>query len=312
MRAWVVGAIGAVLLAACGGTTTAPQEQSPELWNDSPLPNEESTSVESPADPASPSQRSWSWLASPPAALIASDSETAFSPTLQISWERRFAPNLSFADAKQRCADLASRTGQPWRLPTLIELASLNDFRRNKSSVGTDPTLEQPMWTVFLWTDSSPAFVVDAQYGTAEIQSNEERKASSRCVAGERWGVEWQVSRFDVQGDALHDKTTRLVWRRSTVRAKLSEGPARCAEWRVGNRKGRLPTAVEAVTLLDPNEPAIWQQPLFSDTAARMATSESSGPNDRVFVDLNERELTFRDGATSLDSDDIPIRCVLE
>jgi len=103
----------------------------------------------------------------------------------QKVWAKGYWLGMTYAEANARCAELAAATGEPFRLPTRIELVSILDY---KGDPAIDPLFELKDKTTF-WTQSvalgetSGVWVVNfAANGNADIESNLTNHAAVRCV----------------------------------------------------------------------------------------------------------------------------------
>ena len=157
-------------------------------------------------------------------------------------------------EAQSYCASLSLAGLSGWRLPGVMELATLLDLSRSNPAI--DPaafpgTPAEAFWSSSpsaMWrtTDSSAAWAVDFKTGTNDIADAQATYARARCVRGSRCHPR---TRFEVlDGGVVHDALTNLYWHRygSADRAmSWWEAEAYCA-----GSGFRLPTLKELLSIV--------------------------------------------------------------
>jgi hypothetical protein len=84
-------------------------------------------------------------------ATVAPSFETFKHDTTGLQWTRELAPESSWQDALQYCADLETDGYPDWRLPSVRELSSLLDYARSQPVPQSMVPVQDQVWT------SSPA-----------------------------------------------------------------------------------------------------------------------------------------------------------
>ncbi|WP_295418017.1 DUF1566 domain-containing protein [Sulfurovum sp.] len=95
----------------------------------------------------------------------------------------------SYSDAKKYCEQLKVDGFEDWRLPTLSELYTIVDMRRERPALkyGFEMRVEEWFWTATLFAGDPKreAWRLSFRYGEAE-PSRQERTLHVRCVRGSR------------------------------------------------------------------------------------------------------------------------------
>jgi len=95
----------------------------------------------------------------------------------------------SYSDAKKYCEQLKVDGFEDWRLPTLFELYTIVDMRRERPALkdGFEMRVEEWFWTATLFAGDPKreAWRLSFRYGETE-PSRQDRTLHVRCVRGSR------------------------------------------------------------------------------------------------------------------------------
>jgi formylglycine-generating enzyme required for sulfatase activity len=184
-----------------------------------------------------------------------------------LMWQQA-APttNTTWTDAVAYCSTLPLGGHADWRMPSEIELVSLNDTSRTTPCLnvtyfpGTSPT-ELRVWSSTLRPSMPDAvWIVDLDLGGA-ITSGKSATGPVRCVRPAAGGG--SAARYTTGAGTVYDTRTRLTWQEPVTSTTLAWADAKthCAGLgaSLGGTGWRLPTVNELQTLLDPSRetPAI-------------------------------------------------------
>jgi len=163
----------------------------------------------------------------------------------------------TWAEAKAYCEQLPLE-GAPWRLPSMVELASILDERKGLPALDADafPGLGEKngFWTASPSTGlAGRAFVIGFSLGDV-FHMPFDTTLSVRCVRSVLTRPGHPGGRYDVDaaGDAITDTRTKLTWQRTLhgPAVDYAQAEAYCAGLGDGYR---LPAYKELLTLVDPS-----------------------------------------------------------
>lgn len=173
-----------------------------------------------------------------------------------LMWQRTIeAQQLSFADAKEHCAQLVLAGYDDWRLPSRLELVSILDTSRTQPAIDVSSFPDTPsdwFWSSTAAADGKAAWYVYFYFGypNTDLVSN---LFSVRCVrtAESRASIS---QHYDVRADTVRDLGTGLTWQRAVADQRLSFDAARsyCEGLDLAGAQGwRVPSLPELLTLID-------------------------------------------------------------
>jgi hypothetical protein len=148
------------------------------------------------------------------------EGDSARDTVTGLVWLREAsATGAAFDQAPAYCESRARATGQPWRLPTRIELVSIADPSRRAPAL--DPVAFPDTPVDFFWTASPVSG--DARLGWAvffldgaAVHADRLLVAKVRCVRGPATAT--GGVHFEREGEIVRDPTTRLSWHLGVVR----------------------------------------------------------------------------------------------
>lgn len=193
-----------------------------------------------------------------------------------LVWERATTPTKrTWTEAVVYCETLVLAGRDDYRLPTRVELVSILDPTRTPSTATAFGT-----WSDYYWTASRPAFLDDYAYsiyfGLGEVvtASVATPGAYARCVAG---GT--RLGGFETTSVTVRDIATGLVWERTPHAPATHEAAVdACAASTLDGRVWRLPTAGEAMTIVDEaRDPALDEEVFGAQSDAWTATLRDFG-----------------------------------
>ncbi|APR80828.1 Hypothetical protein A7982_06175 [Minicystis rosea] len=167
---------------------------------------------------------------------------------------------FTYDQAKGHCNTLAWGGLEGYRLPTMVELASLT--RYDLAAPSLDPTAfpgepEGDYWTSSFSNefDGQACYVSlgDGRIQTRQIETN--LTAGVRCVKDLKPAADAGCVRYASAdgGEAVRDIETGLVWQRAAVigTKKWADAEIACATLQLADKTWRLPKVYELITLLD-------------------------------------------------------------
>lgn len=287
-------------LVACGNDDTAAAVAEeprcaaipePEAWASWPMPNPAATMLPHPTRYEVDEARG-----------IVKDSVTG------LSWQRDFSPTpLTWDDAKTYCSCASFGDEHDWRLPSRIELVSLEDFSRSSPTIDSEAfpaTPDENFWTSSPVTiDPGLIYLVYFQNGhTTYSQFDYEYRA--RCVRSSKAAP---AERYTIDNGAVYDTQTELTWQQvfPPERQSWTDATAYCRALGDG---WRLPSINELQTLVDDaTNPAI-DEGAFPGTPSEYFWSSSVvvGDATRAWTTFFTNGSTYSFAMTALKN----VRCV--
>ncbi|APR75341.1 Hypothetical protein A7982_00687 [Minicystis rosea] len=186
----------------------------------------------------------------------------------RLAWQTPAPPDKSavtWADADAYCKGLTWGGFQGWRLPTLVELASLTLYEQASPSLDTTAFPDAKGGDFWTGTDSdyfsNSVYIVSQDDGHIDSRKAENMvTASVQCVRDLKPAADTSCVRYTlVDGDeAVQDQETGLIWQREqSIGTKMwkneqaqYEAKDACAALTLAGRTWRLPKVSELVTLL--------------------------------------------------------------
>jgi hypothetical protein len=175
-------------------------------------------------------------------------------------------------EAKRYCASSAVESwlgGLGWRLPTLIELASLIDVNQPMKPPMIDTAAFPQAPTDGYFSSSTPLMnplptigAVNYYYGFVQHLATgpTERAAFVRCVRATD-PPDVSEDRYEIQASVVHDRMTKLNWARDAAPGVYDWMHA--VEYCKNLGQGwRLPAQKELLTLIDPTVPSPLIDPI--------------------------------------------------
>jgi hypothetical protein len=200
-----------------------------------------------------------------------------------LTWERVVGPD-SYGQrwAIDYCVGLRLAGHSDWRLPSMIELASISDtsqFDPAADPVAFANTPSEPFWSSQTdVTNTGLGWYLIFKSGGTFIGNDVARLARARCVRGPSSCAELDASAYSVAGDLVHDRHTGLTWQRQVDHDDYAwqDANAHCASLGSNGGGWRLPSLRELLTLVDVThyEPAI-DASAFPDTPSEFFWSSS-------------------------------------
>jgi len=218
-------------------------------WAEWPMPNPPALTG-TPSDPRRSLPNPQSYDTSAPDVVV--DNVT------HLVWQKQMsAAPLTWLDAQSYCQGLSLGGLDDWRLPSRIELVSLNDFSGYQAgNLNNNAFPDHP--TDYVWTcthiagNPLEAWIVDFTEGTT-IWGETLESHRVRCVSGARTPTPPPARYQTFAPDEVLDVKTGLTWRASVSPTKMSWGDA--FEYCQGMGQGwRLPSLTELQTLIDQSQ----------------------------------------------------------
>jgi hypothetical protein len=175
-----------------------------------------------------------------------------------LSWQRVLDPGVyNLHPASNYCSSLTLEGHDDWRLPAMIELASIADTSRTDPAA--DPVAFANTPSVPFWssqtdiTNSGLGWFVSFKTGGSYVGNDIRRFARVRCVRGHRSCADLKVSAYSLAGDSARDKYTGLTWQRGVEHDTYAWQDANsfCSRLDVNGGGWRLPSLRELLTLVD-------------------------------------------------------------
>ena len=192
------------------------------------------------------------------ASYDASSPDVVVDRVTGLSWQRVVSPD-SYGLHRQNdyCEGLTLAGHSDWRLPSMIELASISDT--SQVDPAADPvafanTPSEPFWSSQTdITNTGLGWYLLFKSGGTFIGNDVTRLARARCVRGRSSCAGVEVSPYSVTGDLVHDRYTGLTWQRTVEHDNYTwQGAnARCSSLGSNGGGWRLPTLRELLTLVD-------------------------------------------------------------
>jgi hypothetical protein len=205
-----------------------------------------------------------------------------------LSWQRAVdADSYDLAHAVGYCTGLTLGGHRDWRLPAMIELASIADT--SQADPAADPIAFANTPAVPFWssqkdiTNSGLGWYVFFKSGGVFVGNDVLDPARVRCVRGASSCGDDVGGIYSLAGDLAHDAFTKLTWQRAVAHDNFTwEGAKSHCETLDSNGGGwRLPSLRELLTLVDVTrvEPAT-DTLAFPDTPSEFfwSSSPSSAP----------------------------------
>lgn len=202
--------------------------------------------------------------------LVDNGDDTVTDRVTGLMWQR--TATITFynrAQAQIRCQGLRAAGHDDWRVPSTIELVSIVDYDRFKSSIDAKAFPDSPLdvrndraplglfGTTTVAGTPLAGWLVNFSFGEISLDTTAgDRGVYIRCVRGPRAPAsDTSAGRYDVSvAGVARDTKTGLTWQRSTsaTRIRLIEAKAYCAGGTGLPGTGwRLPTIKELMTLAD-------------------------------------------------------------
>jgi len=228
---------------------------------------------------------------SPPSTQYATTDTTVVDNATGLMWERHITatlftpadkndPTAEIAAAEAYCTSLSTAEHDDWRLPTRLELISIQDHGTASPAINLEVFPDTP--AAVFWSSTRVIigpkvyYGVDFGDGGVTYDGDVHGDVRVRCVRTEVVLPSAPATDFTVVGNLARDERTGLVWQRdepATLHASPTEAAAYCESLVLDGCSGfRLPTAKELNTLtheFTPPEPAVFPRPkgwLWSST----------------------------------------------
>jgi hypothetical protein len=184
-------------------------------------------------------------------------------------------PATTIAAAETYCASLTTGGHDDWRLPTRLELVSIQDHSRAEPSIEPGAFPDTP--SAVFWSSTRAAvgptvfYAVSFSDGTVTYDGDIQGEQRVRCVRTER-SVAAPPTPFTIAGAIAVDGRTGLAWQRDAFTSRFAspaEAGSRCESVVVDGCGGfRAPTAKELNTIVDETRAGPAVDPtVFPDTA---------------------------------------------
>jgi hypothetical protein len=244
------------------------------------------------------------------------DAEVAIDRRTGLSWQRVLDSNVyDMRGGNAYCGALALDGRHDWRLPAMIELATILDTARGEPAAdpvafpGTPPTKLWSSQTDI--TNTGLGWFAVLKGGGIYSGDNVTRFARVRCVRGPSACIDGAGNPYTVGNDSVHDNPTGLTWRRTVEHDNYAWQAANgfCAKLEVGGGGWRLPSLRELLALVDVTryDPAI-DGVAFPNTPSEFFWSSSpSNPPSGMAWGVN---FTRGASASAVVSTSAHVRCV--
>ena len=176
-----------------------------------------------------------------------------------LEWDPSASTEKAWKDAVAHCDGRVYAGKSDWRLPSVVELASLVDY--GTWPPGGETAVDQAHFSLtkamYHWTSTAipgvagKGWAIDFGHGNFAPASGGE-VLQVRCVRGA--AAPATISRFavHVSGKSVLDRWTNLRWQRAPTQGKWSQGVSECASLKLDEGGTyRLPTVRELHGLLD-------------------------------------------------------------
>ncbi len=240
-----------------------------------------------------------------------------------LAWQTPAPSSMSavtWDQANAYCNGLTWGGLQGYRLPTMVELASLT--RYDLPPVSLDPNafpgaVGGDFWTSTAATSFGPGTMFVLSYGDGRIGAKATIKTNGAwCVHDLKPAPDMGCTRYTFADgtDAVRDSETGLVWQRvqSSGMQTWADAGTACATLTIGGDKWRLPKVSELITVLDPaaSTPSGLDPDYFSTNEPGdyywTATAQAIGAGSGAWnVDTSTGET-----APGLNSQQFYVRCV--
>jgi hypothetical protein len=235
-----------------------------------------------------------------------------------LMWQQSLsATTYAWADAVAYCPTLTLGGHTGWRLPSIIELISINDYGLSAPSLSTTTFPGTPENQYFwsstpLYGDTTHAWYVESAVGNFSFLS-QATAGIARCVRAAT-ATPLASGHYVVSAGTVYDTATKLTWQQTASAATYAAADAQvyCAGLgaTLGGTGWRLPTIKELATIIDfaTTAPTI---DLTAFPTTPQAQSYQSATQTAPSVPSGEFwNISFFSGAGSPDPFAYPARCV--
>jgi Protein of unknown function (DUF1566) len=253
-----VGVVGSLFASGCGRHGAEPLAAAPDDAGPRPTATRchAAWTMPNPPAPGLPNPQSYD----------TSHADVVLDRVTGLSWQRAVeSDSYDLTHATDHCRVLTLGGYHDWRLPALIELASIVDV--SKANPAADPTAFPGTPPVPFWsaqkdvTNGGLGWYVFFKTGGIYVGNDTIDPARVRCVRGPPSCSDAGVSPYSSAGVLVHDAGTGLTWQRLVEpdNYTFQEANEHCAKLSVSGGGWRLPSVRELLTLVDLSrvEPAI-------------------------------------------------------
>jgi hypothetical protein len=235
----------------------------------------------------------------PNPAAYTTSSETVADDRTGLIWERGSSPDqLTLGEASAYCSQLAVGGVTDWRLPSILELATLIDFTRTAGP--KIDTAAFPDTVAFNYWSSTPVEGEPGDLWQVGFDSGYVSTFPSnftifvRCVRGSGSRCYPNGARFQMQpGNAVYDAATGLTWQQAvSAEVTFANAAAQCPS------SFRLPSYKELSTLVDFSRAApgpVIDTVSFPSTPAEGFWTSTLTPTSSIYAFI----VDFATGASS-------------
>ncbi len=176
----------------------------------------------------------------------------------RLEWQQAQGAMMTWSEARVYCDTFSAAGHEDWRLPTIVELATIFDRTKAQPAVNTNVFGETPqlqwVWTATQFADNSNS--AWAGYNLVGLLDHSliDLKRAVRCVRGDGELFLRKFPHFELGegGATVKDQWTGREWRRalSTAQKSLGGATGSCYDLELGGTGWRLPTVNELLTLV--------------------------------------------------------------
>jgi hypothetical protein len=193
-----------------------------------------------------------------PQSYDTSDPDVVLDRVTGLSWQRVVMTSVyNHRQAIDYCGGLTLAGRHDWRLPAIIELASISDTSR--ADPAADPVVFPNTSSLAFWssqtdiTNTGLGWYVFFKTGGVHVGDDVTRFRRVRCVRGPASCTDPEVNPYSVTEDSVHDDRTGLTWQRAFAHDNYVWQDAKtfCSKITSNGGGWRLPSVRELLTLVD-------------------------------------------------------------
>lgn len=182
---------------------------------------------------------------------------TLLDQTTGLMWQRAFRDirDADYAAAQKHCEELELGGFPDWRIPSILELATIWTTDSVPEFLGLLPPIQEDVWTK-TEAGSNQLLLAKFNYPYKYAVAANTSSGYHLCVrtqAIKATGTPLQRLAVNATSNTIHDARTQLTWQREAdpQASSYSAAASYCAQREGGSKGWRLPTMAELLSLTD-------------------------------------------------------------